>query len=249
MTTYCAPCLADLALVREAVTAVLGTASCMAHAVLLSHPTDTPQRRLTRLGELRTLAEGKLLTASAEDAPAIELLVQEFALAGAMDMSVPLRELAGDRTPRPPKARRERGGRGERGPRPEGERGPRPERGERGPRNSDAPLSDVPASDAGPSEAPAQDAAPASSPQPEASASQIAPQSAPESAAPAEPRVTEGSAPESSQSATTPPAAPAAPAPEAAAPSAPAPSAPAPEVPAAQPAPESTPTSNGEPAS
>ncbi|MCW2500173.1 MAG: hypothetical protein JWN87_1849, partial [Frankiales bacterium] len=124
MTTYCAPCLADLALVREAVTSVSGTASCMAHAVLLTHPTDTPQRRLTRLGELRTVAEGKLATASAEDAPAIELLVQEYALAGAMDMTVPLRDLAGDRAPRPPKNRRNRPGRGER---PEGERGPRPE--------------------------------------------------------------------------------------------------------------------------
>ncbi|MGB8649571.1 MAG: hypothetical protein WCD35_02800, partial [Mycobacteriales bacterium] len=114
MTTYCAPCLADLALVREAVTAVSGTASCMAHAVLLTHPGDNPQRRLTRLGELRALAEGKLTTASAEDVPAIELLIQEYALAGAMDMTVPLRDLAGDRTPRPPKSRRNRPGRGER---------------------------------------------------------------------------------------------------------------------------------------
>jgi len=144
MTTYCAPCLADLALVREAVTAVSGTAACMAHAVLLSHPTDTPQRRLTRLGELRTVAEGKLLTASTEDAPTIELLVQEYALAGAMDMTVPLRDLAGDRTPRLAKSRRNRPGRGDRpdgaeggrpeGGRPEGERGPRSERGPRGER-------------------------------------------------------------------------------------------------------------------
>ena len=102
MTTYCAPCLADLALVREAVTAVSGTAACMAHAVMLTHVTDTPQRRLTRLSELRTLAEGKLATASATDAPAIEILIQEYALAGAMDMTVPLRDLAGDRSPRPP---------------------------------------------------------------------------------------------------------------------------------------------------
>ena len=136
MSTYCAPCLADLALVRDAVTAVGGTASCTAHAVLLTHPGDTPQRRLTRLGDLRTLAEGKLATAGAEDAPALELLVQEYALAGAMDMTVPLKDLAGDRAPRPPKARRNRPGRGDR---PEGERserGPRPEgeRSERGPR-------------------------------------------------------------------------------------------------------------------
>jgi hypothetical protein len=179
MTTYCAPCLADLALVRDAVTAVNGTASCMAHAVLLTHPTDNAQRRLTRLGELRTIAEGKLLTASMEDQPALELLVQEYALAGAMDMSVPLREIAGDRTPRPPKARRQRGERGprpegsERGPRPEGsERGPRPERGdrpERGPRpeRTEQPAADngsVSAAGDGPSEtvsAPAVDSAPA----------------------------------------------------------------------------------------
>jgi len=134
MSTYCAPCLADLALVREAVTSVSGTAACVAHAVLLTHPHDTPQRRLARLSELRAMAEGKLPTASAEDVPAIELLVQEYALAGAMDMTVPLKDLAGDRTPRPPKTRNRGRGRdrdrpeGERGPRPEGERGPRPER-------------------------------------------------------------------------------------------------------------------------
>ncbi len=177
MTTYCAPCLADIALVREAVTAVSGTASCMAHAVLLTHPTDTPQRRLTRLTELRTLAEGKLLTASAEDAPAIELLVQEYALAGVMDMSVPLRELAGDRTPRPPKSRRSRGERrpdGER--RPEGERGPRPERGERSPRpvvevsegsapvESSAPAPSAPVESSAPAPAPVE-SSPAAAPE------------------------------------------------------------------------------------
>jgi hypothetical protein len=168
MTTYCAPCLADLALVREAATAVNGTASCMAHAVLLTHPTDNAQRRLTRLGELRTLVEGKLLTASIEDQPALELLVQEYTLAGAMDMSVPLREIAGDRTPRPPKARRTRGERGERGPRPEGsERGQRPERGERGPRPEraeqpaaeGAPIESAPAGESAP--APVHESAPA----------------------------------------------------------------------------------------
>ena len=129
MTTYCAPCLADLALVREAVTSVSGTAACVAHAVLLTHPHDTPQRRLTRLSDLRSMAEAKLPTASAEDVPAIELLVQEYALAGAMDMTVPLRDLAGDRTPRPPKARRDRGRGRDREGRPAGERGPRPDAG------------------------------------------------------------------------------------------------------------------------
>jgi hypothetical protein len=117
MSSYCAPCLADLALVRDAVTSVNGTAACVAHAVLLTHPGDNPQRRLQRLSELRSMAEGKLATASAEDVPAIELLVQEYALAGAMDMTVPLRDIAGDRAPRPPKKRRERGRDRERGPR------------------------------------------------------------------------------------------------------------------------------------
>ncbi len=136
--SYCAPCLADLALVREAVTAVSGTAACMAHAVLLTHPGDTAQRRLQRLSELRGLAEGKLETASTEDQPALELLVQEYALAGAMDMTVPLRELAGERTrPGRPERGRNRPGRGDREHRPDGdggersERGDRPERGER----------------------------------------------------------------------------------------------------------------------
>ena len=48
MSSYCASCLADLALVRDAVTSVNGTAACVAHAVLLTHPTDSPQRRLFR---------------------------------------------------------------------------------------------------------------------------------------------------------------------------------------------------------
>lgn len=109
MSTYCAPCLADLALLREAVTSVSGTAACVAHAVLLTHPGDTPQQRLTRLSDLRAMAEEKLPTASDDDRPRIELLVQEYALAGAMDMTVPLKDLAGDRAPRPPKPRRNRG--------------------------------------------------------------------------------------------------------------------------------------------
>lgn len=161
MTTYCAPCLADLALVREAVTAVSGTASCMAHAVLLTHPGDTAQRRLQRLSELRTSAEGKLATASTQDVPAIEILIQEYALAGAMDMSVPLRELAGDRAPRPPKSRRGRGGRPENGERPEhggrperGERPERPERPERAPRPEQSGDATSPESPAPTSEAP-----------------------------------------------------------------------------------------------
>ena len=153
MSTYCAPCLADLALVREAVTTVSGTAACVAHAVLLTHPGDTPQQRLTRLSDLRAMAEGKLPTASVEDVPSIELLVQEYALAGAMDMTVPLRDLAGDRTPRPPKSRRNRGRDRDR-PReggPEAAREGAPERAPR-PSEEEAPgaPADVPAAEVAP---------------------------------------------------------------------------------------------------
>ena len=157
MSTYCAPCLADLALLRESVTSVSGTSACVAHAVLLLHPTDTPQQRLARLSELRSTAEGKIATASADDVPALELLVQEYALAGAMDMTVPLRDLAGDRTPRPPKSnRRNRGRDRERGPRPE-----RPEAAaEPGAEPADPPPVEAPGG--APAEAPAQ--APAEAP-------------------------------------------------------------------------------------
>jgi hypothetical protein len=210
MTTYCAPCLADLALVREAATSVSGTAACVAHAVLLTHPHDTPQRRLARLSELRAMAEGKLTTASAEDVPAIELLVQEYALAGAMDMTVPLKDLAGDRTPRPPKARRERDrdrGRDRGRERPPGERTP----GERGPRP-----------EAGTSDAPAQEGAAASPAEP----------AAPTPASEAGESLVSGTVSVAEASAAPEPAAPA-PAPEAPAPEAPAPP-PAPEAPVAE---------------
>ncbi|HUR12895.1 MAG TPA: hypothetical protein VM097_00230 [Mycobacteriales bacterium] len=255
MTTYCAPCLADLALVREAVTSVSGTAACVAHAVLLTHPTDTPQRRLGRLSELRAMAEGKLPTASAEDVPAIELLVQEYALAGAMDMTVPLRDLAGDRTPRPPKTRnrgrgrdgrpegprapgergpgeRGPGERGERGPGERGERGPG-ERGERGPRPEAAAAGEALETPSAPAAAPdlsgAQSAPTA--PQPDNSgATTSSPDVSGAESAPTAPQ------PDNSQGA------PAAPAPEAPAPApeapAPAPEAPAPAAPAPAPAPE-----------
>ena len=183
MTTYCAPCLADLALVREAVTSVSGTAACVAHAVLLTHPTDNPQRRLTRLSELREMAEAKLLTASAEDVPAIELLVQEYALAGAMDMTVPLKDLAGDRTPRPPKPRRDRGrGRDGRPDNREGRPDNRPDN--RGPRpEAPAAPESSEGQQAGASSGSDSSAVEAAAPAPEASAP--APASAPEAPAPA----------------------------------------------------------------
>ena len=83
VTTYCAPCLADLALVREATTAVGGTASCMAHAVLLTHPTDDPHRRRQRLAQLRDSAAEKLETAGPEERLRLEILVEEYGLASA----------------------------------------------------------------------------------------------------------------------------------------------------------------------
>ena len=86
MTTYCAPCVTDLALLRDAVTAVGGTACCAAHAVLLTHPHDAHGRRRARLAQLRSLAEAKAATAPVEDQPGLELLMHEYTLAGAMDM-------------------------------------------------------------------------------------------------------------------------------------------------------------------
>ncbi|MCW2712954.1 MAG: hypothetical protein JWN88_1, partial [Frankiales bacterium] len=91
MTLYCATCIADLALVREAVTSVAGTSSCMAHAVLLTHSSDDPGRRRQRLDALRDLAAGKAETADPSEQVKLELLVQEYGLAGAMDMGGPAR--------------------------------------------------------------------------------------------------------------------------------------------------------------
>ena len=91
VTTYCAPCIADLALVREAVTSVAGTASCMAHVVLLTHGTDDPGRRRQRLDALKDLANGKAENAEPAEVAALELLVQEYGLASAMDMGGPSR--------------------------------------------------------------------------------------------------------------------------------------------------------------
>ena len=98
-SSYCAPCIADLALVRDAVTSVSGTATCMAHAVLLTHSTDDPGRRRQRLDVLRDLAAGKAETAEPSEQVKLELLVQEYGLAGAMDMGGPSRRA--DRPARP----------------------------------------------------------------------------------------------------------------------------------------------------
>ncbi len=137
MTTYCAPCITDLALMREAATAVSGTACCAAHAVLLSHPQDAPGRRRARLAQLRSLAESKAANASVEEQPGLELLVHEYTLAGAMDMpgqprpdgSAPQRQERAPGAPGEPGSRagKRRGrGRGERHDRPAGERPPAP---------------------------------------------------------------------------------------------------------------------------
>ncbi|MCW2672372.1 MAG: hypothetical protein JWP14_961 [Frankiales bacterium] len=194
MSSYCAPCLADLALLRESVTTVSGTAACVAHAVLLLHPGDTAPQRLARLSELRGTAEAKMATASTDDVPALELLIQEYALAGAMDMTVPLRDLAGDRTPRPPKSgnRRNRGRDRERGPRPERVPGDGPQAGgtdespsspPAGPQD-DAPAPATPAP-AGPSaEAPATPSAEAPAPPP--AEAPAPPPAVPSAAAPTE---------------------------------------------------------------
>lgn len=137
MTTYCAPCITELALVREATTAVAGSASCTAHAVLLAHPEDLPGRRRQRLAELRKLAEAKRETASPEEQVQLELLVHEYTLAGAMDMT-PAGQGRGQghgQGHRGPGGRPLEGRGGERGERPgeaDGERGPRPGKSRRG---------------------------------------------------------------------------------------------------------------------
>lgn len=97
VTTYCAPCLADLALVREASTAVNGTASCMAHAVLLVHPGDDQQRRRQRLAQLRETATEKLETVGPEERLRLEVLVEEYSLASVMESLVPRRRHDGPR--------------------------------------------------------------------------------------------------------------------------------------------------------
>jgi len=70
----------------------------MAHAVLLSHPDDDPVRRRNRLHALRELATGKAETAGSPEQAQLELLAQEYGLAGAMDMG-------SDRWPTPTAAR------------------------------------------------------------------------------------------------------------------------------------------------
>jgi hypothetical protein len=171
MTTQCAPCLSDLALVRDAVTTVGGTAVCTAHTVLLRHPSDDPGRRRRRLSELRTLAETRVTDATGLEKERLELLVQEYAVAEAMDLGAPDRTGPG----RSERGRRgtERPERGERPPRAEGgpreerppreDRGPRPPRGERPGRRPEGSTEGAPATESGPATegSPATEGAPA----------------------------------------------------------------------------------------
>ncbi len=114
-SSYCAPCIADLALVRDAVTSVAGTATCMAHAVLLTHSTDDPARRRQRLDALRDLANSKAEMAEPAEQVKLELLVQEYGLAGAMDMGAPSRRQGGQQRGQ------QRGGQGPHGQGPHGQ--------------------------------------------------------------------------------------------------------------------------------
>jgi hypothetical protein len=179
MTLQCAPCLSDLALVRDAVTSIGGTATCTAHAVLMRYPSDDPGRRRRRLSDLRTLAESRVVDATGTEKDRLELLVQEYAVAEAMDLGAPDRTGPGrgneprsrrgrERRPGEPREPREgregREGRPPREPRPD--RGPRPEGG--------APAGDVIAAEGG---------VPASSDRPTGVPS--TPESGPETSAPA----------------------------------------------------------------
>jgi hypothetical protein len=83
----------------------------MAHAVLLSHPTDDPGRRRQRLGQLRDLAAQKAETASQAEQAHIELLVHEYGLASAMDMG-PARRPRRRAARRPSDGRRDAPGEG-----------------------------------------------------------------------------------------------------------------------------------------
>ena len=107
----CAPCVTDLALVREAVTSVAGTSCCQAHAVLLTYPHDAPGRRRARVEQLRDLAEAKMELASESEKASLELLVSEYALIAVMDMG-------GNRDAQPGQQRRDGQRDGNREPRP-----------------------------------------------------------------------------------------------------------------------------------
>ncbi len=253
----CAPCVTDLALVREAVTSVAGTACCNAHAVLLTYPHDNPGRRRARVEQLRDLAEAKRETASEVEKACLELLVAEYALIAVMDMG-------GNRDAQPGQGRRERDShrepnreaRAAREARPDGPREPREPRaegegrGRRGRRGRpDRPLGEggehtdgqVPATPQGeqPSSEPTSESA---QPSVATSAAESAPAAGPAAPAPAPASgdAAPAPAPATSDAAPAPAASPPAPAPasgDGAPPSAASPPAPAPAASDAAPAP------------
>jgi hypothetical protein len=248
MSLQCAPCLSDLALVREAVTSIGGTATCTAHAVLMRYPSDDPGRRRRRLADLRTLAEQRVVDATGTEKEKLELLVQEYAVAEAMDLGASDRVGPGrgsersrrgrdrDRRPGEPREPREhrepREGREGRPPREPRE--PRPDRESRPDREQAPAGTDAAAPTPGPDVTAVEGGAPATADAPSA-----APTAAPDPAPAPAPEPTGDSA------------TPAAPAPQAPTPPAPAPEAPAVPVPAtperaaASPAPAADPPASG----
>ena len=126
----CAPCVTDLALVRDAVSSVAGTACCQAHAVLLTYPNDAPGRRRARVEQLRDLAEAKMELASELEKASLELLVAEYALIAVMDMG-------GNRDAQPGQQRRDGQREGNREPRAP-RNNPNPPREPREPREPQA---------------------------------------------------------------------------------------------------------------
>jgi hypothetical protein len=205
-SSYCAPCISDLALVREAVTSVAGTASCMAHAVLLTHDSDDPGRRRQRLDALKELASSKAETAEPAEQVKLELLVQEYGLAGAMDMGGPSRR--GPQSPRqgtpsaPGEGRKSRRGRPPPGDRPQGDR-PQSDRSNGGRRAEPGETSPVtpapgPAGDRAPEAVPAAAEATSLAAQPQHETSPAAAAPAPESTTPAAPQPAPADVPPSS---------------------------------------------------
>ncbi|TAL13974.1 MAG: hypothetical protein EPN99_14640 [Frankiales bacterium] len=224
--SYCAPCISDLALVRDAVTSVAGTAACMAHAVLLTHTTDDPGRRRHRLDALKDLASSKAETAEPAEQVKLELLVQEYGLAGAMDMGAPARSRGpqqqrhgggqGGVPSAPGEGRKSRRGR-QRPDRPErpGQPGQqrRPEEGETapvtpapGPAGDGAPVEAVTAAvDASAPSAPSGEQTTPAAPQPAADPAPAPERPAPEHVTPAAPQPEPAAQPESGAPAAVPP--------------------------------------------
>ena len=240
-----------------------GTSTCMAHAVLLTHSTDDPGRRRQRLDALRELAASKAEHADPAEQASLELLVQEYGLAGAMDMGGPSRRSGQQQRPirqgqpggqhgqhgqhgqqqpatgdeaRRPKSRR---GRPRPGDRPEGAEESRPDGAREGGRDGGRRGGRVDSETAPLTVASGQDGdgppAPASNVGAPVAAGSDGPASTGSSSTPSASDSSPSQPEPSSESAP----APTAPAPTASAPTAPAPAAPAPTAPAPT-APETT---------